>query len=126
MTVKKFCIGFCIAWAIAAAIREARSAEFDTTDKVLYGTFIGLQVIDTAQTWRVHRHVDQYREMNPLYGSDPNMAVVVGVKALLVGGTYWVVRDMSSADRKLVLSVLDAVQLSIVGSNYSVGLKFGF
>jgi hypothetical protein len=104
----------------------ARAAEWDTTDKVLFGSLVVLEVIDTAQTWQIHRHPDKYVETNPLFGKNPNMGVVVGVKSLLVSGAYYVTRDMPSGDRKLLLGLLDAIQLTVVAHNYSVGVKLGF
>lgn len=102
------------------------ASEWDTTDKVLFGSLVALQVVDTAQTWKVHNQPDFYKEKNPLYGSDPNMAVVVGVKVLVTTGIYWIVKDMSGPDRKLILSVVDLLQFGVVENNYKIGLRFGF
>lgn len=99
---------------------------WDTTDKVLFGSLVVLEVIDTAQTWQIHKHPEKYQEANPIYGKDPNMGLVIGVKSLLVGGTYFITKDMPSGDRKVLLGLLDAIQLTVVAHNYSVGVKFGF
>lgn len=105
---------------------EASAAQWDAVDRAMFGSFVVLETVDVAQTWKIHQHPDQYRENNPLYGSDPNMAAVIGIKALVIGGVYYVVRDASSVERKLLLGVLDALQLSVTAHNYSIGLKLGF
>lgn len=117
-------IGSTLAAAIASP--SANAAEWDTTEKVMFGTFVGLQAIDTAQTWKAHDNPDRYREANPIFGSHPNMAAVVGFKSIVTGGVYYLVKDMPSADRKLILGIADAIQFSVVAHNYSIGLKLGF
>lgn len=126
LTVREFVVGFGAACLFVYGIRSCEAAEWDTTDKVLFGSYVALQVIDTAQTYKVHKHPDQWEETNPIYGKDPNMLLVVGLKSLVVGGTYWLVKDMSGPHRKLVLGAVNALQFSIVAGNYQVGLKFGF
>lgn len=110
----------CCALSVPAA-----AADFDTTDKVLFGSFVALEVVDIAQTWQVHKHPDEWRESNPVYGSDPNMAVVIGVKALTVAGVYYLTRDMASTPRKVVLSIANAIMFGVVEHNYSVGIRIG-
>lgn len=110
-------------------VKEAQAADpWDTTDKVLFGGFVALQVVDTAQTYKIHRDYKdgQYEEGNPLFGKDPDMARVVVFKSALVGGVYWLTRDMDSTSRKIVLGIADAVQFSVVAHNYRLGLKWGF
>ena len=102
------------------------AAEWDNIDRSLFGAFITLEVIDAAQTYKIHRHQDEYREANPLYGKDPNMGLVVGTKILSTSLIYWLVKDASSGDRKLALTVADALQFSVVAHNYAIGLKIGF
>lgn len=126
MTAKRFILGLTIGSLVALAIHEARAAEWDTTDKILFGSFVGLQVIDTAQTWKIHSHRDEYRETNSIYGSDPNMGLVIGLKTAVTGGIYYITRDMPSGERKFLLTLVDAIQLSVVAHNYSIGLKYGF
>lgn len=113
----------CMLLAYSCAVR---AAEWDTTDKVLFGSFATLEVIDVAQTWKMHKHPDKWEEANPLFGKNPNMGLVIGVKTLVTGSIYYLVRDMSSSDRKLILGVVDVIQISAVAHNYSIGLKLGF
>lgn len=114
---------------IAGAVllsNRCHAAEWDTTDKVLFGSFVALQAVDVAQTNYVRHHQDRFREVNSLYGNPPDMGRVIAFKALIVGGTYWLVRDADSSTRKLALGVATALSLSIVGHNASLGVGFSF
>lgn len=102
----------------------AEAAEWDTTDKALFAGLVTLQVVDTLQTNEIKKHQDQFRETNPLYGNPPNMAQVVAVKTLITGAVYYVAKD--SPNRKLILGVADALMLSVVLNNYSVGVRINF
>lgn len=126
MTARRFILGLALASLLAMSVHKARAAEWDTTDRVLFGSLITMEAIDAAQTWKIHEHPERWSEANPIYGSHPNMGVVMGLKVAVTGGVYWLVKDMPSADRKLVLGVVDALQLSVVARNYSLGLKLGF
>lgn len=117
-----------IAMFLAALLAppKVKAAEWDTTEKVMFGSLVTLQLIDVAQTWKIKDNPDRWREVNPIFGEDPNMAAVIGLKAAITGGVYWLVRDSPNVDRKLLLGVANSIQLGIVGHNYSIGLKLGF
>lgn len=117
---------FLLAIFLAAWIAPAKATDWTTTEKAMFGSFVTLQVIDTAQTWKIKDNQDQWVEANPLFGKDPNMAAVIGLKAVFVGGVYWLAKDASHAERKLLLGVVNALYLGVVGHNYSIGLKLGF
>lgn len=126
MTAEKFITGIVLASLVAMTIHECRAAEWDNIDKGLFGAQIGLQVIDTLQTNYARQHPERFEEANPIFGKHPNMFLVVGVKSLFVSGLYWVVKDMKSVDRKLILGVADTIELAVVGHNISLGVKVGF
>lgn len=123
MTSSRFITGFILATLVAFTIRDCKGSEWDTTEKALFAGQVVLQVIDLAQTNYVRSHQDQFKEANGLYGNPPDMARVIVVKSLLVGGLYYLVKDMKPTDRKLVLGVADVIQLGIVGHNMQVGVK---
>lgn len=104
----------------------AHAADFDRTDKLLFGSFVTLQAIDALQTNEIRKHPDQFREANPLYGNPPNMALVIGVKAALVTGVYYLTRDATSAQRKTALALINVISIGIVANNLSVGVRIGF
>lgn len=126
MTLEKFITGIVLASLVAMTIHDCQAAEWDNIDRALFTSHVALQVTDALQTNYVRQHQDQFAETNSLYGNPPNMGLVIGVKALLIGGSYWLVRDMSSYDRKLVLSVLNVIEVGIVARNASIGVRVGF
>ena len=115
-----------IVFILMIQARICHSAEWDAMDKVLFEGFVVLQVVDTLQTNEIRKHSDQFRETNPFYGNPPSIARVVAVKSLLVGGTYWLVKDIDSMVRKWTLGTLDMVYVSVVAHNYQVGVRIGF
>lgn len=126
MTLERFITGIVLASLVAMTIHDAKGEDWDSTDKALFGAQIGLQVIDTLQTNYARQHPERFEEANPLYGKHPNMFLVIGVKSLFVSGLYWIVKDIKSADRKLILGVADTIELAVVGHNISLGVKVGF
>lgn len=114
-----------VATAIALALlaTPAHSAEWDTTDKVLYSTFVTLQVVDGLQTHYALHHPEQFRELNPLMKSD---GAIVAIKSLLVGGSYYLLKDADSQTRKAALVVLDGLYLGVTAHNASIGVRIGF
>ena len=104
----------------------ALAADWDTTDKVLFGTFVGLQIIDGAQTSYASHHPDEFKEANPLLGSHPSDAKIVLVKSAVVGGVYWLVRDADPAQRKIALGILDLLYVTVTAHNASIGVKVGW
>lgn len=101
--------------------------EWKTTDKVLFGAFIGLQVIDTLQTYEIRKHPDEWKETNPLYGSPPNMSKVIAVKALYTGLVYYLLDTQTSSEgRTRALLVLDAVAAAVVIHNHGIGIRIQF
>lgn len=109
---------------IFSGFNVCKAAEWDTTDKALFAGLVTLQVVDALQTNEIRKHQDQFRETNPLYGNPPNMAQVVAVKTLVTGAVYYVAKD--SPNRKLILGIADALMLSVVVNNYSVGVRINF
>ena len=112
---------FLIALFVAST---AQAADWDTTDKVLMGSFIALQVIDVAQTEQIRRHPEKWGESNPLYGDPPNMARVVLFKAAGTAFVYWLAKDLQT--RKFLLGAVNVIQLGVVGHNFSLGVGVGF
>lgn len=99
---------------------------WDTTDKILFGSFLALQVADAAQTHYASQHPDRFREVNPLLGSQPSDGKIVLVKSLMIGATYYILKDTDSHTRKVALTVLDALYIGVVAHNASIGVRIGF
>ena len=74
------------------------------------------------------------RETNPLLGTHPSKGEVLLVKALFVGGAYYLLDKQYSAPHwnnsnksKLVaLTIMNMIYIDTVSKNQSIGLKLSF
>lgn len=105
---------------------DVKAAEWDATDKVLFGSFVALQVADAAQTRYASHHPERFREANPLLGSQPSDGKIIAIKSLLVGGSYYLLRDADSQTRKSALVILDGLYIGIVAHNAAIGVRMRF
>lgn len=101
----------------------AHAEDWTTTQKALYGTYIGLNVIDASQT--IHASRDGYTELNPIYGSHPSTERVLLTKVFLVGAVGVLADHVPSTPRTLVLGFLNVLQVGVIEHNRSIGLKIG-
>lgn len=120
------CTAVGIILAALIAPHKAEAADWDTTDKVLFGSFVALQVADAAQTHYAVQHPERFREMNPLLGSEPSDGKIIAIKSLMVGGTYYLLRDTDSQTRKSALVILDGLYIGVVAHNASIGVRMRF
>ena len=102
-----------------------KAEEWDQADKILFGSFVAANVVDTLQTLDIVRH-PVYYETNPIMGNHPSDGVVLLTKAAFVGGMYWLVRDMASDRRKVVLGLATAILIGMVVHNHQIGLRAEF
>lgn len=124
-TLLSFVIGALIGYVLFFP-SACKAADWDNTDRALFGTFVGLQVVDGLQTHYAVKHPDQFREANPLLGGEPSDAKIILFKSAAVGVAYWATRDASPATRKTVLGILDAMYIGVVAHNASIGVRVGF
>ena len=115
-------IGCCLIGMVLGA-SNARAEKWDAVDGTLFSGLIGLQIVDTVQTMEAME--DGYGEVNPIL-RHPTYPKLIAVKSLMVGSVYYLVKDMPSADRKLILGILDAMYIGVVHHNYTIGVRVGF
>ena len=101
------------------------AGEWNSTDKILFRSFIVLQFVDYNQTLAIV-HDDNYDELNPIMGRHPSDSTVA---LYFVGSTvanYLIADTLSVKYRRawLVASVL--FQVANVGRNYNIGWKIEF
>lgn len=109
------------AW-LALALFSTPAMAWENQDKYLMTSFIVMQAIDVKQTDKALR--DGGRELNPIYGSSPSVAQLVGYKAIGTGLVYWLA-DMNEPSRTEVLVAANLVQFLAVRHNYFY-VQFGF
>lgn len=104
---------------------KAADPEWTTTNKVMFASFVAVNVADVLQSQQVDPG-SGYRETNPLYGRYPSDARLIAVKSLTVGGVYWLIKDKDPAHRNLMLGIGTMLIGAAVANNYSVGLSIKF
>lgn len=65
-------------------VSSLHAEEWETRDKVLMGTAIGLTAMDWSQTRYIAKHPDKFYELNPVYGNPVSIGRVNNIMALRV------------------------------------------
>lgn len=92
---------------------------YDTTEKVLFGYMIGLQVADVVTTVIA---LDRGAvEANPFFGKDPDTGVLILGKVVMIGVTYVAINYIDDHTiRKWTLGTIDALYTGVIINNVSV------
>jgi len=92
---------------------------FDKTEKVLTGTFVAGEVVDTLQTWRFMGG-DRFYEMNPLIATRHQLIhVKMGATGVVLCTAYYLPHRW----RKYLLTFGNAVVWGTVIHNYRAGVR---
>ena len=111
---------------VAPPADPAPAGKWDTTDKLLFAGFVVANAIDASQSVNIAKNPDQYYETNPLIGKHPSEGEIWLFKAAVVGGMYWLARDAKPAHRKIMLLIGNAIVLTAVNHNRTIGLHVRF
>ena len=115
------CAALC-AIVLYLAPSSARGEDWSTTDKVLFGSFTALQVIDAAQTKRVLKRGGY--EMNPIFGKHPSDGSLVLGKAIVTGAVYLLADSCPEYRTGLLIGAV-VIQSLVVRHNY-IGAQAGW
>ena len=118
--IKNIFLAFCL--LLSSSVVKAEP--WNTTDKVLMGSFIGMQVIDVAQTQKAISlgHV----EMNPILGPKPSTTKLIALKGVATGAVYWLV-DTYPDSRRPMLILVNSLKAFVIRHNYmEAQVGFGF
>jgi hypothetical protein len=108
---------------------NAEFKDWNKTDKILFGTYVGLNVIDVGQTFdiiecqQINPNCD-YIEKNPIIGSFPSKEKVVLYKTLTTGIVYYALEKTPDKNRTATLLIINGIMLGTVVNNYNIGLSF--
>lgn len=108
---------------------NAEFKDWNKTDKILFGTYVGLNVIDVGQTFDIIECQKQnpscnFMEENRLLGSHPSKGKVLIYKTALTGLSYLALDNSPPIGRRGALLVINVVMLAGVIDNHNVGLRF--
>ena len=108
---------------------QADFKDWKKTDKILFGTYVGLNVIDVGQTFDLINCQQtnpncRYEERNPLIGKSPSKEKVILYKTLTTGLVYYALEKSSSEERTIALLIINGIMLGTVANNHNIGLSF--
>ena len=108
---------------------QADFKDWKKTDKILFGTYVGLNVVDVGQTFDLINCQQtnpncRYEEKNPIIGKSPSKEKVILYKTLTTGIVYYALEKSSPRERTATLLIINGIMLGTVASNHNIGLSF--
>lgn len=96
-------------------------AEMQEEDKLLFNSFLALELIDWAQTLEIARNED-YIETNPILGENPSEKEVNLYFISCIGINYMIAKS-DWKYKKLWLTLATALQAYCTTHNYRMGVR---
>ena len=109
---------------VTRCARAAESSPWSGIDKTLFAAYIAESAYDAAQTdqcLKAHRCT----ETNPLLGSNPSTARLIGTKLIVGAGIYWLA-DSFPQQRRWILIIGNALEISVIANNARLGFNVKF
>ena len=108
---------------------QADFKDWKKTDKILFGTYVGLNVVDVGQTFDLINCQQtnpncRYEEKNPIIGKSPSKEKVILYKALTTGLVYYSLERTPEKNRVATLLIINGIMLGTVLNNHNIGLGF--
>ena len=108
---------------------QADFKDWKKTDKILFGTYVGLNVVDVGQTFDLINCQQtnpncRYEEKNPIIGKSPSKEKVILYKALTTGLVYYSLERTPEKNRVATLLIINGIVLGTVFNNHNIGLGF--
>ncbi len=108
---------------------QADFKDWKKTDKILFGTYVGLNVVDVGQTFDLINCQQtnpncRYEEKNPIIGKSPSKEKVILYKALTTGLVYYSLERTPEKNRVATLLIINGIVLGTVLNNHNIGLGF--
>lgn len=113
-----------IVLAHCSRAHAADPAPWSKTDKALFGGLVAISAYDMAQTDQGIRS-GKFYEMNPLLGSHPSTARLIGTHVFCNAGILWLA-DTHPKWRRTMLVIANGIEISAVAHNISIGMNFKF
>lgn len=119
---------------------QAALEDWHPINETLFKSYVVLNVVDTLQTFDLIDCQDNlakqcpYLEGNKLLGTHPSKAEVLLIKALLVGGSYYLLDKSyatpqwanSNKPKFVALAIMNMVYIDTVSKNHSIGLRLSW
>jgi len=108
---------------------QAEFKDWNKTDKILFGSYIGLNVVDIGQSFDIV-HCQKVNpncniiERNPFLGPHPSKEKIILYKAAFMGVAYAGLKNTNPKTRRTTLLLVNAITLTGVVNNHKIGLRF--
>ena len=108
---------------------QADFKDWKKTDKILFGTYVGLNVVDVGQTFDLINCQQtnpncRYVEKNPIIGQSPSKEKLILYKALTTGVVYYALEKTPDKNKTATLFIINGIMLGTVLNNHNIGLSF--
>jgi hypothetical protein len=122
------------------SLGQAALENWHPINEKLFKSFVVLNVVDTFQTFNLIDCQDNlaeqcpYLEGNKVLGTHPSKAEVLLIKALLIGGSYYLLDKSygtpqwanSNKPKFVALVIMNMVYIDTVSKNHSIGLRLSY
>ena len=122
------------------SLGEAALKEWHPTNQKLFKSFVVLNTLDTIQTFDLIDCQDNlgkqcpYLEKNRILGTHPRKTEILLVKALFVGGAYYLLDKSyatpqwpnSNKPKFAALAIMNLMYIDTVSENHSIGLRLSW
>jgi hypothetical protein len=109
---------------VSQCTHAADPARWSALDKSLFAAYVAESAYDAAQTDQC-LHAQRCTETNPVLGSHPTTARLIGTKAIVGGALYWLA-DSFPQQRTLLLGIGNVLEISVIAHNASIGMNVKF
>ncbi len=108
---------------------QADFKDWKKTDKILFGTYVGLNVVDVGQTFDLINCQQtvpncRYEEKNPIIGKFPSKEKLILYKTITTGLVYYALEKTPNKNRTATLLIINGIMLGTVLNNHNIGLSF--
>ena len=108
---------------------QADFKDWEKKDKLLFGTYVGLNVVDVGQTFDLINCQQTnlncpYEEKNPIIGKSPSKEKIILYKTLMTGVVYHALERTPDKNRTGTLLIINGIMLGTVLNNRNIGLSF--
>ena len=109
---------------------QADLKDWERKDKILWYSYLTLNVIDTGQTFDLidkqrdigYIHRKNLIETNPILGRNPGKKELLILKALTTTVAYYIL-DKNPKHRTLTLGIMNGIYINTVHGNHEIGLR---
>ena len=107
------------------SVQAQPSVDWSASDQALLVVGSVLHVMDWGQTRYIVKNSDRYRELNPILGEYPTMGEV-NAYMLATAVLIPVLAHYLPEYRSIILGLWVATQATVVGRNYSLGVRISW